>query len=125
MYIRKPLIEKTWPIFPNDKPISPDIRKFEALGTRSFAPEQAIGQAIDFHNAIGGKRKQERLHYLKRFTGAMPSLKIHGLNFTSLLSLNIPVPSVRLVSRVWMWVILQQNYFPDMEFTRFPLSGKM
>ena len=67
MYIRKPLIEKTWPIFPNDKPQSPDIRKFEALGTRSFAPEQAIGQAIDFHQAIGGKRKQERLHYLKKY----------------------------------------------------------
>lgn len=67
MYIRKPLIEKTWPIFPNDKPQSPDIRKFEALGTRSFAPEQAIGQAIDFHHAIGGKRKQERLHYLKKY----------------------------------------------------------
>jgi selenocysteine lyase/cysteine desulfurase len=67
MYIRKPLIEKTWPIFPNDKPQSPDIRKFEALGTRSFAPEQAIGQAIDFHNAIGAKRKQERLHYLKGY----------------------------------------------------------
>ncbi len=67
LYIRKPLIEKTWPIFPNDKPQSPDIRKFEALGTRSFAPEQAIGQAIDFHLAIGAKRKQERLHYLKKY----------------------------------------------------------
>ncbi len=67
MYIRKDQIEKTWPIFPTDKPQSGDIRKFEALGTRSFAPEQAIGQAIDFHNAIGGKRKQERLHYLKKY----------------------------------------------------------
>lgn len=77
MYVRKPLIEKTWPIFPNDKPLSPDIRKFEALGTRSFAPEQAIGQAIDFHNAIGGKRKQERLQHLKNI-GAMLSLKIRA-----------------------------------------------
>ncbi len=67
MYIRKEQIEKTWPIFPTDKPQSGDIRKFEAVGTRSFAPEQAIGQAIDFHNAIGGKRKQERLHYLKKY----------------------------------------------------------
>jgi selenocysteine lyase/cysteine desulfurase len=67
LYVRKELIEKTWPIFPTDKPQSPDIRKFEALGTRSFAPEQAIGQAIDFHNAIGAKRKQERLHYLKKY----------------------------------------------------------
>lgn len=81
MYINKPLIEKTWPIFPIDKPLSPDIRKFEALGTRSFAPEQAIGQAIDFHNAIGGKRKQERLHYLKRYwcdaVTKNPRIKLH------------------------------------------------
>jgi len=81
MYIRKPLIEKTWPIFPTDKPQSPDIRKFEALGTRSFAPEQAIGQAIDFHNAIGGKRKQERLHYLKKYwcdaITKNPRIKLH------------------------------------------------
>ncbi len=81
MYIRKPLIEKTWPIFANDKPQSPDIRKFEALGTRSFAPEQAIGQAIDFHTAIGGKRKQERLHYLKKYwcdaLTKNPRVKLH------------------------------------------------
>ena len=81
MYVRKPLIEKTWPIFSNDTPLSPDIRKFEALGTRSFAPEQAIGQAIDFHNAIGGKRKQERLHYLKRYwcdaVTKNPRVKLH------------------------------------------------
>jgi len=81
MYIRKDRIEKTWPIFPGDKPQSPDIRKFEALGTRSFAPEQAIGQAIDFHNAIGGKRKQERLHYLKSYwcnaVTKNPRVKLH------------------------------------------------
>lgn len=81
MYIRKDQIEKTWPIFPTDKPQSGDIRKFEALGTRSFAPEQAIGQAIDFHNAIGGKRKQERLHYLKTYwcnaITKNPRVKLH------------------------------------------------
>lgn len=81
LYIRKEHIEKTWPIFPNDKPQSPDIRKFEALGTRSFAPEQAIGQAIDFHNAIGARRKQERLHYLKKYwceaVVKNPRVKLH------------------------------------------------
>ena len=30
-----------------------DIRKFEALGTRSFPIEQGIGEAINFHEAIG------------------------------------------------------------------------
>lgn len=67
LYVRKENIASLWPLFPNDKPQSNDIRKFETLGTRSFAPEQAIGQAIDFHNAIGIQRKQERLHYLKTY----------------------------------------------------------
>lgn len=81
MYVRKERIEKTWPLFPNDKPQSGDIRKFEALGTRSFAPEQAIAQAIDFHLAIGARRKQERLHYLKQYWCEAllknPRIKLH------------------------------------------------
>jgi selenocysteine lyase/cysteine desulfurase len=67
LYVKKENIGGLWPLFPNDKPQIADIRKFETLGTRSFAPEQAIGQAIDFHNAIGSKRKEQRLHYLKNY----------------------------------------------------------
>jgi len=67
LYVKKENIAGLWPLFPNDKPQSADIRKFETLGTRSFAPEQAIGQAIDFHLAIGSKRKADRLHYLKNY----------------------------------------------------------
>jgi len=67
LYVKKENIPSLWPLFPNDKPQSNDIRKFETLGTRSFAPEQAIGQAVDFHYAIGSKRKEERLHYLKNY----------------------------------------------------------
>ncbi len=81
MYVRKDLIAKTWPLFPTDKPQSDNIRKFEALGTRSFAPEQAIGQAVDFHNAIGSRRKQERLHFLKTYwcttISKNPRVKLH------------------------------------------------
>ena len=46
------------------EPDGADIRKFESLGTRSFASEMAIGNAVDFHNVIGSKRKEERLRYL-------------------------------------------------------------
>jgi len=67
LYVKKENIAGLWPLFPNDKPQMDDIRKFETLGTRSFAPEQAIGQAVDFHNAIGSKRKEERLQYLKNY----------------------------------------------------------
>jgi selenocysteine lyase/cysteine desulfurase len=67
LYVQQKNIEGLWPLFPNDKPQSADIRKFEVLGTRSFPTEQAIGQAIDFHLAIGSKRKEERLRYLKNY----------------------------------------------------------
>ncbi len=67
LYLKKERIPQIWPIFSTDSPRADNIRKFEALGTRSFAPEQAIGQAIDFHMAIGPKRKEERLRYLKNY----------------------------------------------------------
>lgn len=67
LYVKKENIAGLWPLFPNEKPQSDDIRKFEKLGTRSFATEQAIGQAIDFQLAIGSKRKEERLRYLKNY----------------------------------------------------------
>jgi selenocysteine lyase/cysteine desulfurase len=58
-----------------------DIRKFESLGTRSFAIEQAIGQAIDFHLSIGAELKQMRLQQLKEYwTQAIsdhPGISIH------------------------------------------------
>jgi len=67
LWIKKEKIDKVWPLLCNDKPQSADIRKFETLGTRSFPIEQAIGEAINFHNAIGSQRKQERIHYLKNY----------------------------------------------------------
>jgi selenocysteine lyase/cysteine desulfurase len=67
LYVQQKNIEGLWPLFPNDKPQGTDIRKFETLGTRSFPTEQAIGQALDFHLAIGSKRKEERLRYLKNY----------------------------------------------------------
>jgi selenocysteine lyase/cysteine desulfurase len=65
LYVKKDKIKSLYPLFPNVDPKTDDIRKFEVLGTRSFAVEQAIGQSINFHNAIGTKRKEERLRYLK------------------------------------------------------------
>lgn len=67
LWIKKSKIKNVWPLLCNDKPQSDDIRKFETLGTRSFAIEQAIGEAVNFHNAIGPARKQERIHYLKNY----------------------------------------------------------
>ena len=67
LYVRKEKIASLYPLFSAPEPESSDIRKFENLGTRSFAIEQAIAQAADFHLMIGAERKQERLLYLRRY----------------------------------------------------------
>lgn len=67
LYIRKERIKDVWPLLASPENQSDNIRKFENIGTRSFAIEQAIGSAIDFHNAIGAARKEARLKYLKSY----------------------------------------------------------
>ena len=67
MWVKQEKIEKLWPLTCYGDPHSKDIRKFEALGTRSFPIEQGIGEAINFHEAIGSRRKQERIFYLKNY----------------------------------------------------------
>lgn len=67
LYVRKEKIAGLYPLFASPNPESPDIRKFEHLGTRSFAIEQAIGQAIQFHKLIGSARKEARLKYLRAY----------------------------------------------------------
>jgi selenocysteine lyase/cysteine desulfurase len=67
LYVKKEKIAGVWALFPDDKPLSEDIRKFERLGTRNFSTELAIGSALDFHLGIGSKRKEDRLRYLKDY----------------------------------------------------------
>ena len=67
LYIRKERIKDVWPLLASPEDQIDNIRKFENIGTRSFAIEQAIGSAIDFHNAIGAARKEARLKYLKQY----------------------------------------------------------
>jgi selenocysteine lyase/cysteine desulfurase len=51
------------------------------MGTRSFASEMAIGSALDFHLAIGTKRKEDRLRYLKNYwmerVKDIPGVQLH------------------------------------------------
>ncbi len=82
LYIKKDKIKNVWPLMGNDNPQSEDIRKFETLGTRSFPTEQAIGNAINFHLAIGIKRKEARLRYLKNYW-AEKAIKISGVRLNT------------------------------------------
>jgi selenocysteine lyase/cysteine desulfurase len=67
LYVKKDKIPDVWALCPDDQPLGDKITKFEKLGTRSFATELAIGSALDFHLAIGSKRKENRLRFLKDY----------------------------------------------------------
>lgn len=85
LWVKKEKISQLYPFFAAPEPESDDIRKFEHLGTRSFAIEQAIGQAIEFHQMIGPERKQKRLQYLKKYWAERVA-KLSGISIgTSLL----------------------------------------
>jgi len=67
LYVKRDKIEKIWPLMAAEAKQANDIRKFEEIGTHSAAPKLAIGEALVFHNGIGGKRKEARLRYLARY----------------------------------------------------------
>jgi selenocysteine lyase/cysteine desulfurase len=81
MWVKADKIEKIFPLTGAGGSHSSDIRKFEALGTRSFPIEQGIGEAINFHLGIGSRRKQERIFYLKNYWATrvckIPGVKLH------------------------------------------------
>jgi selenocysteine lyase/cysteine desulfurase len=67
LYVKRDKIEKIWPMMAAESKQATDIRKFEEIGTHSAAIRLAIGEALVFHNGIGGKRKEARLRYLSRY----------------------------------------------------------
>jgi selenocysteine lyase/cysteine desulfurase len=67
LYVKTDKIKDLWPHCAPGDPEDVNIRKFEALGTRSFPAEMAIGKALEFHQMIGSERKEQRLRYLKDY----------------------------------------------------------
>jgi isopenicillin-N epimerase len=67
LFIKRDKIPTIWPLMAAESKQASDIRKFEEIGTHSAAPKLAIGEALLFHNGIGGKRKEARLRYLSRY----------------------------------------------------------
>lgn len=67
LYVRKDNIPKLWPIFADEGMADTDIRKLNHTGTHPVHTDLAIGNAIDFHNAIGIQRKEARLRFLQQY----------------------------------------------------------
>jgi isopenicillin-N epimerase len=64
LYVRKEMIPKFWPLQAAPELQDDDIRKFEEIGTHPWAIRAALGEALAYHQAIGGDRKAARLRYL-------------------------------------------------------------
>jgi selenocysteine lyase/cysteine desulfurase len=80
LYVRKEMIPRFWPLQAAPEQQDNDIRKFEAIGTHPWGIRAAVGEALAFHQAIGGERKAARLRFLTlRWANALksnPKIKI-------------------------------------------------
>jgi len=65
LYVRRENIGKVWPLMAAPESMNDNIRKFEEIGTHPAANHNAIGEALTFHQSIGGDRKAARLRYLR------------------------------------------------------------
>ncbi len=65
LYVRKDKIKGLWPMMAAAEKQDEDIRKFEEIGTHPAANTLAVAEALSFHQAMGGKRKEARLVHLR------------------------------------------------------------
>ena len=64
LYVRRELVEKTWPLTAAPARRDADIRKFEEIGNTPAGAKAAIAEALAFHHALGVERKAARLRYI-------------------------------------------------------------
>ena len=67
LYVEPSKIDNVWPLFAEDASADGTMRRLNHIGTHPVATDLAIESAIDYHNAIGIQRKQERLRYLQNY----------------------------------------------------------
>jgi len=81
-YVRKEAQDKLWPtIASSGWDSGGSARKYETLGQRADALVVALGEALDFQNAIGKERIERRIKalagYLKKELKKIPGVKLH------------------------------------------------
>ena len=81
-YVRKEAQDKLWPtIVSSGWDSRESARKYETLGQRADALAVALGEAVDFQNAIGKERIERRIKalagYLKKELKKIPGIKLH------------------------------------------------
>ena len=67
LYVKKDKIPGLWPLMAAPERMDEDIRKYEEIGTHPAANYLAIGEALTFHQGLGGQRKEARLRFLRDY----------------------------------------------------------
>ncbi|MEM9327004.1 MAG: aminotransferase class V-fold PLP-dependent enzyme [Bacteroidota bacterium] len=67
LYVHPSKVDNVWPLFAEDESADGSILRLNHTGTHPVATDLAIESAIDYHQAIGIERKQERLNYLQHY----------------------------------------------------------
>lgn len=67
LYAKKKNVPKIWPLFADGPREGDDIQKLNHTGTHPAHTDLAIANAIDYHNRIGGDRKEARLRYIQNY----------------------------------------------------------
>ncbi len=67
LYAKKKNVHKVWPLFADAAREADDIQKLNHTGTHPVHTDLAIANAIDYHNRIGGDRKEARLRYIQNY----------------------------------------------------------
>ncbi len=121
LWVKKEKIKDLWTLLADPNPQSENIRKFETLGTRSFPIELGIGTAINFHNGIGAKRKEERLRYLKNYW-AEKVVKIPKVKLNTSLKKEFSCALCNFTIEGWEPAVLQEKLFNDYKIFTTPIT---
>ena len=67
LYVRDEHIDVLWPLFAESERDAGDISRLNHTGTHPVYHDLTIGDAIDYYNAIGARRKEDRLRFLNTY----------------------------------------------------------
>lgn len=67
LYVKRGNAAKVWPLLAEGDKKDDDIYRLNHIGTHPVHTDLAIGDAVDFHQKIGGERKEARLRYLQNY----------------------------------------------------------
>lgn len=67
LYVREDRIKDVWPVFSEFKLADTNVLKLNHTGTHPCHTDLGLEGAIDFHNMIGGARKEARLRWVQQY----------------------------------------------------------